>query len=105
MGIANDTPIIPEVMARTVKEELSTFLRLETDELQGSESALVERAEGCYRLNEHVRRCIRRKGNKGRDYLFAFMRHWLAGWVLDNRPLLFPKIPSEYCNGDNLPAH
>src|SRR3989441_11173447 len=42
-------------------------------------------------------------GSKGRDYLWAFARHWLAGLIWERRPHLDALLPSSYCRGHPLP--
>ena len=53
--------------------------------------------------NPRFRRKIRAKGDKGRDYLWAFARHWLAGLIWERRPHIHALLPASYNCGHSLP--
>lgn len=101
--IQDDTILLPHIIADTVIQELDRYLwhehrkELEISEGRGVELYLSERAERCYQANDRFRRQVR--GNHGREHLYAFMRHWLTGWVYDNRPRLKRLIPDGFANG------
>jgi hypothetical protein len=46
-----------------------------------------------------VRRRLKGAANQGRDWLWAFMRHWLAGRLHDQRPDCLAKLPPGYAAG------
>lgn len=78
-SIFEDTPLIPEIVAESVCEEMrETLDRFQFD--TRPELALCERAERHYSENKSFSRKIR--GRNGREFLYAFMRHWLAGMLL-----------------------
>lgn len=99
LSIRQDTPILPAVISLWVVDELEQFLQ--TEEFDAARDYLVDRAETIYLRNE----CWRKKilSAKGRDLLWAFMRHWLCGWVKDNHPRYYSAIPQNYLVGGDLP--
>lgn len=98
--IADDTPLLPEVVAYSVIQEARTF---GVKFFDGAEKYLVERAERHYAQKGNLfRKSIR--GNNGREWLSAFMRHWLAGWLLENG-VNRSAIPNDWMNGKSLTAN
>jgi hypothetical protein len=100
--IEDDTPIMPWVVADSVIREIERYLWPTGDcGLRGPQSAedltekLAGKANTIYQRNEQFRRKIRGNGNAGRDYLYMFMRHWVAGECKD-RGL---KVPDSFANG------
>ncbi len=74
--IEDDTPIVPEAVAEAVWEEACVWLneQLPREWIR----RLAVRANVAYTRNTHFHRTLRRQGNAGRDWLWAFSRHWLA---------------------------
>lgn len=99
--IERDTPILPQVIARSVCEEVTVWLGSPLPTQWVSE--LGGRADTIYAHNERFRRRIRGDGNRGRDYLRMFMRHWLAALLKQRRPDLFARLPASYCVGADPP--
>ncbi len=100
--IEADTPILPRAVAAAVCDEaaggLGTELPVEWV------SMLEARARAVYSRNPKFRRLIRGPGNSGRDWLWAFSRHWLAARLQRDRPSLYGWLPSAYKVGHPLPA-
>lgn len=96
-----DTPILPHFIARCVHEDAGAWLDQPLPRRWIRE--LTARANTVYARNERFRRKIRAGGNRGRDYLWVFMRHWLAGLLWERRPHLYARLPASYGNGDDLP--
>ncbi len=94
--ISDETPIVPCIVADIVISEARTFASFDND---SAESYILARAENCFEKNKSFRRKI--LGNKGREYLYAFMRHWLAAHLLDNG-ISREKIPASWANGQGL---
>jgi hypothetical protein len=46
--------------------------------------------------NEEFRQRLNAPKNSGRDYLFAFMRHWISGLIIENYPHLPDRLPRGY---------
>lgn len=101
--IESDTPIVPSAIARAVWEEASLWL----DELLPRSwiRELVARANTVYAHNARFRRIIRGLGDRGRDSLWAFTRHWLAGLLWEHRRHLHARLPASYNVGQPLPQN
>lgn len=87
MNIADDTPIIPEIIADAVYREALTL-----GTPRSSPQDLADRAERHYRTNDAFAR--RTRSAHGREHLAAFMRHWLAAEI--------PHAPAHWANGAPL---
>ena len=95
-----DTPILPLVVADSVVDEAAACLGAEIPRTYSDR--LAARADEVYAHNEHFARRIRsvaRGGNVGRDTLYVFMRHWLAGYLKREAPVLFARLPYGYALG------
>jgi hypothetical protein len=99
--IENDTPLVPQAVASAVWEEASQWLGEELP--RAWRVRLTERAEAVYASNARVRRRLRRPGNGGRDWLWAFTRHWLAALIWKHRRALYNRLPASYSVGHPLP--
>lgn len=100
--IATDTCILPAVIADTVIRQLEVYLKVSLP--ADFAARLEERAEATYSANEQFRRRVRASGDKGRDYLYTFMRHWLAALVKEFVPEQFPRLPEGFAQGAEPPA-
>jgi hypothetical protein len=96
-----ETPVVPQAVAAAVWEEVSLWLGEELP--RAWLTRLTERAEAVYASNERVRRRLRGPGNGGRDWLWAFTRHWLAALIRQHRPDLHARLPGSYSVGHPLP--
>lgn len=85
--IQSDTPIRPQIIAVCVWEEAGAWLG---------------EANTVYANNERFRRRIQGKHGHGRDYLWMFMRHWLAAKLWEHRPHLYARMPAAYSLGQEL---
>ena len=110
-SIYTDTPIIPVVVAESVVEEVSGYLSRHGHEAdagliyeakQKLADELADRAEAVYKHDEQFRKKIRGSGNKGRDYLYAFTRHWLASDLKKQYPAIYHKLPRDFDMGTSL---
>lgn len=99
-----DTPILPGFMAEGVCEEVAAWFQSPVPLPRHWAVELAGYANTIYAHNERFRRRIRGGGNRGRDYLQAFMRHWLAAMLKDRRPELFDRLPASFCVGQELPS-
>lgn len=101
--IADDTPILPMVVAKSVVDEVDRCYPLPPgrakDELPGK---LAHHANLVYENNAAFRRKIRARGDKGRDALYAFMRHWLAAELHDTQPAIYRRLPERFRVGEPL---
>lgn len=101
--IAEFTPLVPHAVAEAVHEEASVWLRTELPRSWISE--LAAKADTVARRNRQFRRLIQRSGDAGRDWLWAFMRHWLSAKILAHDRSLHQLLPSTYASGGELPRH
>src|SRR5438876_3655138 len=97
-----DTPIVPSAIAEAVVEEAGVWLGQPLPRRWIRE--LTAYATAVYAHNPSFRRRVRGQGTTGRDYLWAFVRHWLAGLMWERRPQLHARLPNTYCVGHPLPT-
>lgn len=101
--IEDDTPIVPWIVADSVIREIERYLWPDGSQgLRGPSASndladiLADKANRVYQHNPAFRKAIRSKrGNYGRDYLYSFMRHWVAGECLDRGI----RVPASFANG------
>jgi hypothetical protein len=100
--IEDDTPILPELVAESVVDEATRLAPDHADKLLSRRAelaaALTARANAVYEADHDSAwsKSIRGGGNRGRDTLYAFMRHWLAGDLKRNSPEVLAALPSGY---------
>ena len=92
-----ETPIVPRAVAECVCEEASAWLHEPLPRRWIRE--LTARANTVYAHNDRFRRHIRGNADRGRDYLWMFMRHWLAALVRAHRPQLYSRFPASFSVG------
>ncbi len=99
--IEKRTTLIPWAVAEAVCEEVSVWL----DEPlpRAWIPALAKRADAIFEHCPQFRRLILGKGTAGRNWLWVFMRHWLAGILWRHRPELSARLPNSYASGHPLP--
>jgi hypothetical protein len=94
-SIEQDTSILTYAVADTVCLEV-----IANEDLRNRAVAfLTPSADEVYRANEDFAKKIRASGNRGRDHLYMFMRHWLASWLKENAPVVFRSLPPDYAIG------
>ena len=96
-----DTPIVPRAVMEAVCEEAGVWLGHPLPRRWIRE--LTAYANTVYSHNPSFRRRVRGQGTTGRDYLWAFTRHWLAGLLWERRPQLHARLPNSYSVGHPLP--
>lgn len=65
---------------------------------------LAHRARRVYAHSESFRRLIRANGDRGRDWLHVFLRHWLAALLREESPALAARLPAAFANGLPCPV-
>ena len=94
-----DTGIIPEAVAEATIEHAQIITGENIKNYRAAEKYLVGHAEAVYAANKDFRKKVQSEadhGNAGRDYLFTYMRHWLAAWLKKHDSKVFRKLPSGY---------
>ena len=100
-GIQNTTPLVPQAVAEAVWEEAGLWL---DEELPRAWIAqLASKTDTICENNPRFRRLLLRQGNAGREWLWAFTRHWLAALVWKHRRALHSRLPDSYNIGLPLP--
>ena len=79
--IADDTPLIPEIMADVVVREAGDLIEHAPAPAEAV-ARLAARAERHYKGDGGPQFAKRLRSASGREYLHAFMRHWLAAELL-----------------------
>lgn len=91
---------MPWLIADSVLHEAACHL--ETDLPADWSDWLDTRAEGCYRKHKQFRTLVRGRGNRGRDTLYRFFRHWLASRLHREKRRLYDRLPYTYALGHPL---
>jgi hypothetical protein len=100
--IERETGLLPIAAARQVIGEVSLWLGVP---LHGRYATrLAFQARRIYVHSASFRVKLRRPGDRGRDTLYVFMRHWLAARFHEERPDLYRRLPAELARGAELPA-
>lgn len=102
--IETDTPLIVDIIAEKVRDEWQAWLQVAypavAEKVQAKEKEVADylesRANRLYAVNAGFKHLVRGKGDKGRDYLYATMYHWMAGNMFRS----FPQIPRH-----SVPGH
>jgi hypothetical protein len=101
-GLERDTLLMPWIIADSVCAEVSRFLDVD---LPGRYVVWLDaKAELCYSARRRFHKLMRSRGNAGRDWLYVFMRHWLASLLRLERPDLCRRLPADFGSGRRL-AH
>ena len=93
---------MPEAIAESVVQEAERFLK--ADLPADYAARLAAKAQHLYPRHQHFHKMLNRPGNRGRDNLYVYMRHWTASWLKRERRRLFEKLPYSYCLGRRLPG-
>ncbi len=89
-----------ELIADSVCCEVSQFLRVKMPE-DRYVRWLSAKAEKCFQGNADFRKKM--NGAKCREWLHAFMRHWLSSLLKCERPDLQKMLPPRFSVGESLP--
>jgi hypothetical protein len=100
-GLERDTCLMPWLIAESVTQEVSRFLDVELPARYGV--WLDAKAELCYARDRRFHKLMRGRGNAPRDWLCAFMRHWLGSILILERPDLCRRLPDSFVWGERLP--
>jgi hypothetical protein len=100
-ALERDTMLTPEWVAESVVEEVERFLHARLPE--NFAERLAAKAYYLYPRHKHFHQGLNRPGNRGRENLRMFMRHWTAGWLRREHSALHKKLPYSFGNGQRLP--
>ena len=100
--LERDTLLTPEWIAESVVQEVERFLKAELPE--NFTERLAAKVHHLYPRHKHFHKSLNRPGNRGRENLLMFMRHWTAGWLKRERSALYKKLPWSFGNGQRLPS-
>lgn len=86
---------MPWIVADTACDEVGHYLEVEMPRDRYAEW-LDAKAERCYARNRRFRKLMHSRGNAPREWLLAFMQHWLAALLQIERPDLLRRLPWGY---------
>jgi hypothetical protein len=101
-ALERDTLLMPDAIAESVVLEAERFLGAKLPE--DFAVRLAAKAFYLYPRHKQFHKTLNGRGNRGRDDLYMYMRHWTAGWLKRERYPLFKKLPYDYARGLPLPA-
>jgi len=97
----NDTPLfdalVPHAAAEQIVEEVERITQSQVPDAARLVEHLVQHAEEIAAANESFRRKLH--GKLGREWLYTFMRHWLAAELKRSQPAVFRRLPPRYAMG------
>jgi hypothetical protein len=99
--LERETLLMPEVIAESVVAEAERYLKAELP--ADFAERLTAKAHRLYARHKHFHRVLNRPGNRGRDALTMYMRHWTCGWLKRERSALYRRLPWDYALGKPLP--
>jgi hypothetical protein len=99
--LERDTLLTPEWVAECVVREVERFIKADLPE--NFVERLAAKAYYLYPRHGHFHKSLNRPGQRGRENLLMFMRHWTAGWLKREHYALYKKLPWSFGNGQRLP--
>lgn len=91
--------IATEIVADTILREVMQVTQCRLEDPSPLLSHLVNQAEEIATANESFRRKL--CGRRGLDWMYAFMRHWLAAELKRTHPTIFRRLPPRYAMGES----
>ena len=101
-ALERDTLLMPDAIAESVVQEVERFLAAQLPD--DFAERLAAKAHHLYPRHRHFHKMLNRPGNRGRDILYVYMRHWTAGWLKRERSTLYRKLPWSFGQGWPLPV-
>jgi hypothetical protein len=98
--IERETGLVPIAAARQVLDEASAFLGVNLPGRFAVRIAFM--AHRVYAHSPSFRRRLRGTDDRARDKLYAFLRHWLAARLHEERPDLYRRLPADFAMGQEL---
>ena len=100
LRLDRDTPLLPRIVAESICAEAATWL--DDDRPLAFAPTLAARAMRLYACNPAFARRMRAADNEGREWLRAFLRHWLAARLHREHRDLYQRLPSSFSLGASL---
>ena len=110
--INKDTPIIPSIVADQVIQEVTAWFFHGSGDDDPAEDIwkikkklvkdLVKQAEADYKSKPAFAKKLNGAGNKGRDFLYTFMRRNLAATLKKTHRDIFNKLPPTFAKGEKI---
>ena len=100
--LERDTLLMPLWVAESVVQEAERFLKADLPD--NFAERLAAKAHYLYPRHKHFHKTLNHPGNRGRDNLYMFMRHWTAGWLKREGYALYKRLPWSYALGRPLPV-
>jgi hypothetical protein len=100
-ALERETMLVPLWVAESVVQEVERFLKADLPD--NFAERLAAKAHYLYPRHRQFHKLLNGSGNRGREYLLMFMRHWTAGWLRRERYALYKKLPWSFGNGQRLP--
>ncbi|MDP1591874.1 MAG: hypothetical protein Q8M07_29210 [Prosthecobacter sp.] len=94
--------LVPHAAATQIVEELERLTESKVPDAAPLVAHLVQHAEEIAAASESFRRKLR--GKLGREWLYSFMRHWLAAELKRTQSALFRRLPPRYAMGAAEPS-
>ena len=85
------------MIAETVVQEAELYL--ETSLPPDYAERLAAKAHYLYPRHRQFHKALNRPGNRGRDNLYVYMRHWTCSWLKRERYALYKKLPWSFALG------
>lgn len=101
-ALERDTLLWPEAIAESVVQEASRYLGVDLP--ADYPERLAAKAYYLYPRQRHFHQVLNRPGNRGRNMLRVYMRHWTGSWLKREHYKLYQKLPWEYALGHALPV-
>jgi hypothetical protein len=100
--IGRETSLVPLAAARQVLDEASACLGVRLPGRFAVRIAFM--AHRAYAHSPSFRRRLRRPEDRSRDALYAYLRHWLAARLHEERPDLCRRLPADFALGKEPPS-
>ena len=99
-ALERDTLLMPEAIAESVVQEAERFLK--ADLPANFAERLAAKAYYLYPRHKHFQKLLKAPGNRGRNHLYMYMRHWTAAWLKREHYALYQKLPRSFGLGQPL---
>lgn len=99
VSIEQDTAILPYAVADGVIAEAEGLMGRDLPDKEAFVDKLEKKANEVYAHNSEFRKSIRASGDRGRDQLYVWMRHWLSADIKREYPGMHSHLPASFSLG------